>query len=84
MGIPPLAIRMFVFYCGIISDLTPPVALAAMVAAPIAGAKPVTVGVIATRLALIKFLLPLVFAIALGVMALHRVTGGGTATSRVA
>ena len=61
LGVPILAIHMFVFYYGIISDLTPPVALAAMAAAPIAGANPVTVGVIATRLALVKFVLPFVF-----------------------
>ena len=61
MGVPVLAIHMFVFYYGIISDLTPPVALAAMAAAPIADANPVTVGLIATRLALVKFLLPFVF-----------------------
>lgn len=61
LGVPLLAIHMFVFYYGIISDLTPPVALAAMAAAPIAGANPVTVGLVATRLALVKFLLPFVF-----------------------
>ncbi|MEZ5816773.1 MAG: TRAP transporter fused permease subunit [Hyphomicrobiaceae bacterium] len=61
LGVPLLAIHMFVFYYGIISHLTPPVAMAAMAAAPIAGANPVTVAVVGTRLALIKYVLPFVF-----------------------
>ena len=61
LGVPLLAMHMFVFYFGVISDLTPPVALAAFAAAPIAGANPVTVGVIATRLASIKYVIPFVF-----------------------
>jgi TRAP transporter 4TM/12TM fusion protein len=61
LGVPLLAIHMFVFYYGIISHLTPPVALAAMAAAPIADANPVTVALVGTRLALVKFVLPFVF-----------------------
>ncbi|MEZ5653550.1 MAG: TRAP transporter fused permease subunit [Burkholderiaceae bacterium] len=61
LGVPLLAIHMFVFYYGIISHLTPPVALAAMAAAPIADANPVSVAITGTRLALVKFLLPFVF-----------------------
>ncbi len=61
LGVPLLAVHMFVFYYGIISHLTPPVALAAMAAAPIAQANPMTVAVLATRLALVKFVLPFLF-----------------------
>lgn len=61
LGVPLLAVHMFVFYYGIISHLTPPVALAAMAAAPIADANPVSVAVTGTRLALVKFLLPFIF-----------------------
>ncbi|MEZ5660411.1 MAG: TRAP transporter fused permease subunit [Burkholderiaceae bacterium] len=61
LGVPLLAIHMFVFYYGIISHLTPPVALAAMAAAPIADANPVAVAITGTRLALVKFVLPFLF-----------------------
>ncbi|MGB7298486.1 MAG: TRAP transporter fused permease subunit [Burkholderiaceae bacterium] len=61
LGVPLLAIHMFVFYYGIISHLTPPVALAAMAAAPIADANPVAVAITGTRLALVKFVLPFIF-----------------------
>ena len=61
LGVPLLAMHMFVFYFGVISILTPPVALAAFAAAPIAGANPVTVGIIGTRLAAIKYVIPFVF-----------------------
>jgi TRAP-type uncharacterized transport system fused permease subunit len=49
---------MFVFYYGIIADLTPPVALAALAAAPIAKASPDAIGWQATRIALAGFLIP--------------------------
>jgi TRAP-type uncharacterized transport system fused permease subunit len=49
---------MFVFYYGIIADLTPPVALAALAAAPIAKASPDAIGWQATRVALAGFLIP--------------------------
>ena len=61
LGVPLLAVHMFVFYYGIISHLTPPVALAAMAAAPIADANPMHVAVVGTRLALVKFVLPFLF-----------------------
>jgi TRAP-type uncharacterized transport system fused permease subunit len=49
---------MFVFYYGIIADLTPPVALAALAAAPIARASPDVIGWQASRIALAGFLIP--------------------------
>jgi TRAP-type uncharacterized transport system fused permease subunit len=58
LGVPLLVSHMFVFYFGIIADLTPPVALAALAAAPIARASPDAIGWQATRVALAGFLIP--------------------------
>ncbi len=63
-GVPLLAAHLFVFYFGIIADLTPPVALAAMAGAGIAGAPPTKTGVQAFRLAAPAYLIPYVFAYA--------------------
>jgi len=52
---------MFVFYFGVLSAITPPVALAAVAAAPIAGAEPVRTGLSALRLSLVGFIVPFVF-----------------------
>ena len=49
---------MFVFYFGIMADLTPPVALAAFAAAPIAGASGMKIGVQAVKIALAGFVIP--------------------------
>ncbi|MBR1409092.1 MAG: TRAP transporter permease [Clostridia bacterium] len=62
MGIPKIAAHFFVFYFGIVADITPPVALAAYAGAAIAKAKPMQTGVIATRLAIGAFIIPFVFA----------------------
>lgn len=61
LGVPLLAIHLFVMYYGVLSNVTPPVALAAYAAAPIAGANPVTIGAVSVRLALIGFIIPFVF-----------------------
>jgi TRAP transporter 4TM/12TM fusion protein len=58
LGVPLIISHMFVFYYGIIADLTPPVALAALAAAPIAKAPPDEIGWQATRIALAGFLIP--------------------------
>lgn len=60
-GVAPMAAHMFVFYFGIISAITPPVAIAAYVAAGIAGDKPMQLGFQACVLALPAFLLPYIF-----------------------
>jgi len=52
---------MFVFYFGIIADLTPPVALAAYAGAGIAKADPMKTGFIATKLAIGAFIVPYIF-----------------------
>ena len=62
MGIPKIAAHFFVFYFGIVADITPPVALAAYAGAAIAKAKPIATGVTATRLAIGAFIIPFVFA----------------------
>ncbi|GAB6154026.1 TRAP transporter permease [Desulfosporosinus burensis] len=61
LGIAPLAAHMFVFYFGNISNVTPPVALAAFTGAGIAGASPSKVGWTAARLASAGFLIPYIW-----------------------
>jgi len=58
LGVPLIVSHMFVFYYGIIADLTPPVALAALAAAPIAKASPDAIGWQACRIAIAGFLIP--------------------------
>jgi len=62
MGVPQIAAHFFVFYYGIVADITPPVALAAYAGAAIAKGKPMATGVTATRLAIGAFIIPFVFA----------------------
>ncbi len=63
MGIPLLAAHMFVFYFGIVADITPPVALAAYAGSAIAKSNPMKTAVTATRLAIGAFIIPYVFAL---------------------
>jgi len=63
MGVPALAAHFFVFYFGIVADLTPPVALAAYAGAAIAGANPMKSALQATKLAIGAFIVPYVFAL---------------------
>ena len=63
MGVPPLAAHFFVFYFGIVADLTPPVALAAYAGAAIGGANPMKTAFTATKLAIGAFIVPYVFAL---------------------
>lgn len=60
---PVLAAHMFVFYFGIVADITPPVALAAYAGAAISGGNPIRTGVIATRLAITAFIIPYMFVL---------------------
>jgi len=53
---------MFVFYYGVASSITPPVALAAYAAAPIAKSDPLRTGIMAVRLGAAKFVVPFIFA----------------------
>jgi TRAP transporter 4TM/12TM fusion protein len=58
LGVPLLVSHMFVFYFGIMADLTPPVALAAFAAASIAKASPMKIGLKATQIAIAGFVIP--------------------------
>ena len=61
LGFQPLAAHMFAFYFGIIADITPPVALAAIAGAAIAKGKPIKTAFNATKLAIGAFIIPYVF-----------------------
>ena len=63
MGVPALAAHFFVFYFGIVADLTPPVALAAYAGAAIGQANPMKTAFTATKLAVGAFIVPYVFAL---------------------
>ncbi|MDL2210375.1 TRAP transporter fused permease subunit [Desulfovibrio sp. OttesenSCG-928-O18] len=60
-GIPPLAAHLFAFYFAIMSNLTPPVALTAYVAAGIAKADPIRTSIVGSRLGIMGFAIPFVF-----------------------
>ena len=70
LGVNPLAAHLFVFYFGMISGLTPPVALAAYVGAGIAQANSMRTGWLSTRLGAAGFLLPFMFCYAPGYLLL--------------
>ena len=61
LGVQPIVAHFFVFYYGVLADITPPVALAAYAAAGMAGADPFKTGNTAFRLGLGKVLVPFVF-----------------------
>lgn len=63
MGVPMICAHFFVFYYGIVADITPPVALAAYAGSAISGGSPMKTGVNATRLAIAGFIIPFVFAL---------------------
>ena len=63
MGVPVLCAHMFVFYFGIIADVTPPVALAAFAGAGIAGGNPLRTGINASKLAIAAFIIPYMFVL---------------------
>ncbi|PZN51201.1 MAG: C4-dicarboxylate ABC transporter [Proteobacteria bacterium] len=58
LGVPLVVSHMFVFYFGIMADLTPPVALAAFAAAPMARESGLKIGVQATKLAIAGYVVP--------------------------
>lgn len=62
MGVPAIAAHFFVFYFGIVADLTPPVALAAYAGAAIAQANPMKTAITSTKLAVGAFIVPYIFA----------------------
>ncbi len=60
-GLEAIAVHMFVFYFGIVADITPPVCLAAYAGAGIARANPFKTGVTAVKLAIAAFIIPYIF-----------------------
>ena len=62
LGVPKVAAHFFVFYFGIVADITPPVALAAYAGSAIAKSNPMKTGVNATKLAIAAFIVPYMFA----------------------
>ncbi len=62
MGVPEMAAHFFVFYYGIVADITPPVALAAYAGSAISGGSPMKTGINATRMAIGGFIIPFIFA----------------------
>ena len=63
IGVTKMAAHFFVFYFGIVADITPPVALAAYAGSAIAKADPMKTGFNATKLAIAAFIVPYIFAI---------------------
>ncbi len=63
LGVPIMAAHMFVFYFGIVADITPPVALAAYAGSAIAHSNPLKTAITATRLAIAAFIIPYMFAL---------------------
>ena len=63
LGIHPIAAHMFVLYFGLMSMITPPVAIAAFAAASLAGSKPMETGATAVRLGWIAYVIPFVFVL---------------------
>ncbi len=63
LGIPDLSAHLFVFYFGIIADITPPVALAAFAAAAISGGEPIKTGIDSSKLAIAAFIIPYMFVL---------------------
>ncbi len=63
LDVDPIAAHMFVLYFGLMSMITPPVAIAAFAAATLAGSKPMETGIAAVRLGWIAFIIPFVFVL---------------------
>jgi TRAP transporter 4TM/12TM fusion protein len=63
LGVPDLSAHLFVFYFGIIADITPPVALAAFAAAGVSGGEPIKTGIDSTKLAIAAFIIPYMFVL---------------------
>ncbi|MDQ0215630.1 TRAP transporter 4TM/12TM fusion protein [Oikeobacillus pervagus] len=63
LGVPELAAHLFVFYFGIIADITPPVALTAFAAAGVSGGEPIRTGINSARLAIAAFIIPYMFVL---------------------
>ena len=76
LGFPAVAAHFFVFYFGIVADITPPVALAAFAGSAIAKANPMKTGLNATKLAIAAFIVPYIFSYNPALL-LENMTGSG-------
>ncbi len=76
LSVHPLAAHMFVFYFGIVADITPPVALAAYAGSGIARSDPFMSGVIATKLAIGAFIIPYIFVLNPQMLLINATIGG--------
>jgi TRAP transporter 4TM/12TM fusion protein len=74
LGVNPLAAHLFLFYTGMLSALTPPVALSVFAAAAIAGSDLWKTGLASMRLGIIAYIIPFVFPFSLGLL----LQGGAT------
>ncbi|SBS30384.1 Sialic acid TRAP transporter permease protein SiaT [Marinomonas spartinae] len=68
MGMAPLSAHMFIFYYGLVSAITPPVALAAYAASTISGADPTETAIESMRLGFVKLLVPFLFVTMPGIL----------------
>ncbi len=68
MGVVPMSAHLFAFYFGLVSAITPPVALASFAAAGIAGSNPMQTGWHSLRLGIAKYILPFVFVFSPGLV----------------
>jgi TRAP transporter 4TM/12TM fusion protein len=68
MGVEPIAAHLFAFYYGIVSAITPPVALAAFAGAGIAGSNPMQTGFYSMRLGFSKYIIPIIFVYVPGML----------------
>ena len=68
LGFDPLAAHMFVFYFAIVSNITPPVALAAYAASSLAQSKPTETAIQALKLGILAFIVPFAFCYDLGLL----------------
>ncbi|MDO5703295.1 MAG: TRAP transporter large permease subunit, partial [Lachnospiraceae bacterium] len=76
MGLNTLCASMFVFYFGIVADITPPVALAAYAGSAIAKSNPMTTAFNATKLAIAAFLIPYIFCLNPEMLLIDTTVGG--------
>lgn len=68
LGVPELQAHLFLLYFAAMSAITPPIAVAAFTAAPIANANPMSIGFLAVRLAIVGFIVPYIFVFRPGLL----------------
>ncbi|WP_434310136.1 TRAP transporter permease [Hominifimenecus sp. rT4P-3] len=76
MGIEPMAAHLFVFYFGVISNITPPVCLGVYAASGIAKSEPMATAIQAIKIAMPGFIVPYVFAFNPGLIMINTTIGG--------